>query len=143
MKMVGRKSENRSLVSLIVGAAIIATFSVPSPSMAHHAPRLFDNRHGDHGGSYDNDGHHSGRHIFFWMPDEKRFEHLRICLWERGDDDRQCERFRVRRVPAASFNPWGVEIVTADHFEVTSGGWNLRFYRGDRALSPRLGFHRG
>lgn len=128
------KSPFRSPIMLIV---LIALLSSVSAASAHHAPRLFDNRHGDHGGSYNN-----GKNIFFWMPDEKRFDTLKVCLWKRGSDDRQCKRFEIRRVNAASYQPWGIEIETDRHFRVTSGGWNLRFFHAGKAMSPRLGFHR-
>lgn len=128
-------------VTWMTGVIILITApltSLAGVAHAHHAPRLFDNKQGDHGGSYER-----GRHIFFWMPDEKRFDFLRVCLWRAGaGDDKDCKRFKVRRVYAASYRPWGIEIVTARHFDVSSGAWNLRFYRGDAPLSPRLGFHR-
>jgi hypothetical protein len=96
---------------------------------------LFDNRFGDHGGSYEH-----GHHIFFWMPDEKRFDHLKVCLW-KGSGPRECERFKIRRVDAASFRPWGIEIRTARHFAMSRDPWYMRFVHAGRFISPRVGFH--
>lgn len=122
--------------SLLVGV-VLAVSVFGGIAAAHHNPRLFDNEHGDHGGTY---GH--GRHIFFWMPDEKRFDFLKVCLWEPRQASQTCKRFEVHRVPAASFRPWGIDIATDRHFEVHKGAWNLRFHHGHNVLSPVLGFHR-
>ncbi|MEA2435189.1 MAG: hypothetical protein QOG54_2646 [Actinomycetota bacterium] len=119
-------------------AALVFVTSLAAPAGAHHAPRLFDNEQGDHGGSYEHGGH-----IFFWMPDEKRFDFLSVCLWPSGGfADRRCRTFEVRRVPAASFRPWGIQIRTDRYVEVTRGAWNLRFKHGHNVLSAALGFHR-
>src|SRR3990170_2628162 len=121
MDMGSLMIQGRKLMTAGLGGAVLIIVSLASLggiAQAHHAPRLFDNEQGDHGGSYER-----GRHIFFWMPDEKRFDYLRVCLWRRDSDTRECERFRVQRVPAASFSPWGIDITTGHHFDVSPGAW--------------------
>jgi hypothetical protein len=120
--------------SLLVVLAMVGT---AIPANAHHNPRLFTNKKGDHGGTYSR-----GRHTFFWLPGEKRFKYLTVCMRKRGANNRLCKRFKIHRVPAASYEPWGVDFKTRRHFQITTGAWNVTFWRRDRRLSPILGFHR-
>jgi hypothetical protein len=129
------RSIRKPLCALALSWALLAPVQ---SALAHHNPRLFTNKKGDHGGTYNH-----GRHTFFWLAGKKRFRHLTVCMRKRGGDNRVCKRFKVRRVPAASYEPWGVDFKTKNHFRVTRGAWNVTFWRRNRRLSPVCGFHRG
>jgi hypothetical protein len=123
---------------LTIGLVVLLTAIASSAAAAHHNPRLFTNAKGDHGGTFDR-----GRRTFFWFPKEKRFNYLKVCVWKHPDGEHNCRRFKVRRVPAASYRPWGIDVRTDRYFEIGRGAWDLRFRHLGRNLSPVLGFHRG
>jgi hypothetical protein len=134
-----RKEVAMRLTHLVAAAAIVLLLAVMvGPAIGHHNPRLFTNSRGDHGGTYPN----QGRHTFFWLAKKKRFDYVRVCIWRYQGGNRACKRFKVRRVPAASYRPWGVDFRTGRHFDLSRGRWSLRFWHGKNTLSPVLGFHR-
>lgn len=122
---------------LIAGMSCALVWALAAPALAHHHPRLFTNKQGDHGGTYDN-----GHHTFFWFSGDAHFSHVTVCLWKHPDGKHICKQFRVHRVPAASYEPWGIDFRTDRHFDVNKGAWDLRFRHGGSDLSPILGFHR-
>jgi hypothetical protein len=122
----------------VTAVVLVVVVSSALPSAAHHNPRLFTNKKGDHGGTYDH-----GRHTFFWLAGKKRFNYLRVCIRTLKTDKIVCKRFKVRRVPAASYRPWGVDFRTGHHYRISSGAYNVTFWHHQNRLSPVLGFHRG
>src|SRR5687767_8943860 len=104
--MLGRTSLTTSGVVLV----LVLVVNVVS---AHHNPRLFTNAKGDHGGTY-----RRGRNTFFWLPKKKRFNYLKIFIWRHPNGRHVCKRFKIRRVPAASYRPWGVDFKTDRHFNL-------------------------
>jgi hypothetical protein len=123
----------RTMIALVC----VGAMAITGPAAAHHHSRLFTNAKGDHGGSFNR-----GHKVFFWLAKRKRFDHLRVCIRRHGSAREACVRFEVRRVPAASYKPWGVQFTTDKHFTIGKGKWDLRFWHGRSALSPILGFHR-
>ena len=112
------------------------------PADANHNPRLFTRNNGDHGGIYRDN---SGQGAFYWLNGGKRFNSIKVCVWKVGRGNLSCKNFKVRRVPAASYSPWGIDFNIKRKFPRVKTGetWNLRFRQSGRPLSPVLGFHRG
>ncbi|MFN2489046.1 MAG: hypothetical protein ABR529_04785 [Actinomycetota bacterium] len=126
----------KKLISVALG--LVLSVCAMLPALAHHNPRLFTNEKGDHGGTYDH-----GRNTFFWFSAMKRFNYLKVCIRKRATGRLVCKRFKIHRVPAASYRPWGVDFKTDRHFDISAGGYNVTFWHHKERLSPVLGFHRG
>ncbi len=130
-------------IPVITGLLIMMLAFTSATAIAGHNPRLFTNKKGDHGGTFRSP--HRARRASFWFSNRKRAKYLKVCIWKqlKRTGTFACKRFRVRRVPAASYSPWGIDFKIGRHYKLTKGAWNLRFRRtSGKNLSPVLGFHR-